>query len=537
MTNAAAAQGYDYIIVGAGSSGCVLANRLSANPETRVLLVESGPDDTSPLIAMPRGIGKLLDPRNPHVWAYDVSPGGNKPSEMWLKGRAVGGSSAVNGMVYIRGAPMDYDGWADAGCTGWGWDEIGRCFVALEDHELGEGPWRGVGGPIHVSVHPTRNGLCEAVLDAAQQIGVARVADVNDVDVVRDGGMGYQTRNIDNGKRVSSARGFLKEARKRPNLDVLPETDVLKVEIEDRVVTGVTVRNRQGTRFVAAREVILSAGAVHSPKLLQLSGIGPGAVLRAAGVPVIVDSPDVGRNLREHRYLQTVYRVTGGSMNLNYQGLGLAKSVLQYGLLAKGALTHGAHEVGGFVKTRPDLDHADAQIGVSLYSLNLTDKGVVPDKHHGLTILGYFTRPESQGEVRIQSADPDAQPFIDANHFSAEIDRITAVSLFRWLRALGEQSALKPWIVEEQFPGGMIKTDDDILQNAVALGGTAYHIAGTCRMGADEASVCDPQLRVRGVSGLRVCDTSIFPTLVSGNTNAPAMAVGLRAAEIILQTQ
>ena len=535
MTNAAT-DTYDYIIVGAGSSGCVLANRLSANPATRVLVVESGPDDTSPLIAMPRGIGKLLDPRNPHVWSYDVSPGGNKPSEMWLKGRAVGGSSAVNGMVYIRGAPMDYDGWAESGCTGWGWDEIGRCFVELEDHELGEAEWRGVGGPIHVSVHPSRNGLCEAVLTAAQEMGVDCVADVNDVDVVREGGLGYQTRNIDKGKRVSSAKGFLKEARKRLNLDLLVETDVLKVEIENLRVTGVTLRDKRGTRFVAAHEVILSAGAVHSPKLLQLSGIGPEAVLRAAGVPVLVDSPDVGRNLREHRYVQTVYRVKGDSMNLNYQGLGLLKSVLQYGLFAKGALTHGAHEVGGFVKTRPDLNHADAQIGVSLYSLNLTDKGVVPDKHHGLTILGYFTRPESQGELRIQSADPDAKPFIDANHFSAEIDRITAVSLFNWLRALGQQPALKPWIVEEQFPGDLVKNDDDILQNAVALGGTAYHIAGTCRMGADDQSVCDPQLRVRGVTGLRVCDTSIFPTLVSGNTNAPAMAVGLRAAEIILQT-
>ena len=528
---------YDFIIVGAGSSGCVLAERLSANPETRVLLVESGPDDTSPLIAMPRGIGKLLHPANPHTWAYDVSPGGNKPSELWLKGRAVGGSSAINGMVYIRGAPMDYDGWAAAGCTGWGWDEIGRCFVELEDHELGAAEWRGVGGPIHVSVHPDRNGLCEAVLAAAQQMGVARVPDVNDVDVVREGGLGYQTRNIDKGKRVSSAKGFLSAARSRANLDVLVETDVLKVEIEDHRVTGVTLRNKRGTRFVGAGEVILSAGAVQSPKLLQLSGIGPEAVLRAAGVPVIVDSPDVGRNLREHRYLQTVYRVTGDSMNLNYQGLGLLKSVLQYGLLAKGALTHGAHEVGGFVKTRPGLDHADAQIGVSLYSLNVTDKGVVPDKHHGLTILGYFTRPESQGEVRIQSSDPDALPFIDANHFSAEIDRITAVSLFRWLRELGQQPALRPWLIEEQFPGDMIKTDDDILQNATALGGTSYHIAGTCRMGADDQSVCDPQLRVRGVSGLRVVDTSIFPTLVSGNTNAPAMAVGLRAAEIILQNR
>lgn len=528
------ADAYDFIIVGAGSSGCVLANRLSADPATRVLLVESGPDDTSGLIAMPRGIGRILNPGNPHVWDYEVSPGGNRPAEVWLKGKAIGGSSSINGMVYIRGAPRDYDGWEELGCTGWGWDEMGRCFVALEDHELGPARWRGVGGPIPVSIHPTRNGLCEAILSAGEQMGVARVTDVNDVDVVRDGGLGYQTRNIRNGRRISAARAFLKPVRSRRNLDVLVGTDVLKVELDGWRVTGVTVRDEAGTRFIAGREVILSAGAIQSPKLLQLSGIGPGTVLKAAGIPVIVDSPDVGRNLREHRYLQTVYRVTGGSMNQNYRGIGLVKSVLQYGLFGKGALTHGAHEVGGFVKTRPGLDHADAQIGVSLYSLGYSEKGVMPDPHPGLTILGYFTRPESQGEIRVQSPDPDTRPFIDANHFSAEIDRITAVSLFRWLRTLGKQPALKPWIVEEQAPGPSIASDDDILQNAVSLGGTSFHVAGTARMGADAQSVCDPQLRVRGIEGLRVCDTSIMPTLVSGNTNAPAMAVALRASELIL---
>ncbi|MDB5686989.1 MAG: oxidoreductase [Rhizorhabdus sp.] len=526
---------YDYIIVGAGSSGCVLANRLSADPSKQVLLVESGPDDTSPLVHMPRGIGKLLNPGNPHVWDYQVSPGGNKPPEVWLKGRAIGGSSSINGMVYIRGAPMDYDGWEALGCTGWGWDEIGRCFVALEDHELGPDEWRGTGGPLHVTVHPSGNPLCEAILTAGTELGVDRVADVNDVDVVREGGLGYQTKNVWKGKRFSAAKAFLAPVRNRPNLEILPETDVLKVEIVDRKATGVTLRNKAGTRFVGAREVILSAGAIQSPKLLQLSGIGPAAILQACGVPVIVDSPDVGRNLREHRYLQTVYRVTGSSMNQGYAGLCLLKSLFQYGLFSQGALTHAAHEVGGFVKTRPGLDHADAQIGVSLYSLGYGEQGVTVDPYPGLTILGYFTRPESQGEIRIESADPDAKPFIDANHFSAEIDRISAVSLFRWLRALGQQPALKPWIVEEQSPGPKIQTDDDILQNAVSLGGTSFHIAGTCRMGADPQSVLDPQLRVRGIEGLRVVDTSIMPTLVSGNTNAPAMAVALRAAEFILQ--
>jgi choline dehydrogenase-like flavoprotein len=527
---------YDYIIVGAGSSGCVLANRLSEDPQTTVLLVESGPDDKSPLIRMPRGIGKLLAPGNPHVWDYQVSPGGNHPPELWLKGRAVGGSSSINGMVYVRGAPLDYDHWASLGCAGWGWDEMGRRFVELEDHPLGAGEWRGTGGALKITMHPSGNPLCEAVLDAAGEIGVPRSDDMNDVDTVRDGGLGYQPTTTYHGKRFSAARAFLTPVRSRPNMDVLPNTDVLRVEIADHVATGVAIRNKVGERSVRAdREVILSAGAIHSPKLLQLSGFGPAELLRAHGIPVVADLPGVGRNLREHRYLSTQYRVKEGSLNGSFQGLGLVRSVLAYLLASKGPLTHSAHEVGGFVKTRAGLDHADAQIGMGLYSVSTGPKGVAIDPFPGLTILGYFTRPESQGELRIQSPDPSVAPFIDANHFSAEIDRISAVSLFRFLRRLGQAPALAKWIVEEKLPGPGIETDEDILANAIGLGGTAFHICGTARMGADSdpEAVLDPQLRVRGVQGLRVVDTSIMPTIVSGNTNAPAMAIGLRAADFI----
>jgi choline dehydrogenase-like flavoprotein len=311
---------------------------------------------------------------------------------------------------------------------------------------------------------------------------------------------------------------------------------VLRVEIADHVATGVAIRNKVGERSVRAdREVILSAGAIHSPKLLQLSGFGPAELLRAHGIPVVADLPGVGRNLREHRYLSTQYRVKEGSLNGSFQGLGLVRSVLAYLLASKGPLTHSAHEVGGFVKTRAGLDHADAQIGMGLYSVSTGPKGVAIDPFPGLTILGYFTRPESQGELRIQSPDPSVAPFIDANHFSAEIDRISAVSLFRFLRRLGQAPALAKWIVEEKLPGPGIETDEDILANAIGLGGTAFHICGTARMGADSdpEAVLDPQLRVRGVQGLRVVDTSIMPTIVSGNTNAPAMAIGLRAADFI----
>lgn len=528
---------YDYIIVGAGSSGCVLAEGLSAHPAHRVLLVESGPDDTSPMIRMPRGIGKLLVPGNAHVWDYQVSPGGNAAPEVWLKGRAVGGSSAVNGMVYVRGAPADYDNWAALGCEGWGWDVIGRCFVALEDHVLGAAEWRGVGGPIPVTIGHDAGPLTEAVLAAAEQMGTPRVEDVNTPEAVKDGGVGLQTRNIKNGKRVSAAEAFLKPARKRPNLEVLPLTKALRIEIEDGRATGLTIRDEKGVRMVRGREIIISAGAVESPKLLQLSGVGPVEVLEAAGVPVKVASPNVGRNLREHRYLQTVYQVVGGSLNHAFGGLGLLKSLFEYAVWSKGALTHSAHEAGGFFKSTPDLDHADVQLGVSLYSLTATEKGVAPDAHPGLTILGYFTRPESQGELHIVSADPDERPVINANHFSAEIDRKKAVALFRWLRELGKKPALAPWIVKEQAPGPSIESDEDILMNAVALGGTSFHISGTCRMGADPESVLDPQLRVRGVENLRVADTSIMPTLVSGNTNAPAMVIGMRAVQLILDAR
>ena len=526
---------YDYIIVGAGSSGCVLANRLSADPAVSVLLVESGPDDTSPLIRMPRGIGKLLAPGNPHVWSYSVSPGGNAPPETWLKGRTVGGSSSINGMVYVRGAPRDYDGWEALGCTGWGWQEMEKRFVAMEDHALGPAASRGVGGPLRISMHPSGAKLCEAVLGAAARIGAPRCADMNDVETVAAGGMGYQPVTTFRGKRFSAARAFLAPVRGRKNLDVLTETDVLNIVFADRQATGVRLRNKTGLHTVqATREVILSAGAIQTPKLLQLSGIGPGALLRGFGIDVVAASENVGRNLREHRYLLTQYQVKGGSLNNMLGGFGLVRSAIDYLLRSKGALTHAAHEVGGFVKTRPGLDHADAQIGVGLYSMHASEKGVAIEKAPGLTILGYFTNPESQGEIRIQSPDPDHAPAINANHFSAEIDRISAISLFRWLRRLGQQKPLADWIVQETAPGPSIETDDDILTNAVSLGGTSFHVSGTARMGSDAESVLDPQLRVRGVSGLRVVDTSIMPTLVSGNTNAPAMAIGLRAADLIL---
>jgi len=528
---------YDYIIVGAGSSGCVLANRLSRDPGNAVLLIEAGPNDTSPLIAMPRGIGKLLAPGNAHVWDYEVAPGGNAPAETWLKGRAVGGSSSVNGMVYVRGAPADYDGWEAAGCAGWGWSTMGRHFKALEDHALGEGPERGVGGPLKVGVHPSGDPLCEAFLEAARQAGTQRVDDMNDRPAVTEGGMGYQPVTTHRGKRFSAARAFLDPVRDRPNLDVLPATEVERIVFEGQRAVAVRLRTAQGSREIGARrEIVVSAGAIQSPKLLQLSGIGPRARLEALGIPVVVDAPDVGGNLREHRYLSFTYKVRGNSLNRKLSGFGLVASVLRYLFGSSGPLTHAAHEVGGFVKTEPHLASPDAQVGMGLYSFHTDAKGAVAlDPHPGMTVIAYYLRPDSQGRVDIVSADPATPPRVEANHFATENDRRHFVSLFRWLRGLGQQPALRDWIVQETGKTRDLETDADILANALALGGTSFHVCGTCRMGTDEHAVLDPQLRVRGVQGLRVVDTSIMPTLVSGNTNAPAMAIALNAAEMMLR--
>lgn len=518
---------WDYVIVGAGSSGSVLADRLSASGRDRVLVLESGPVDSDPLIHMPRGFGRTL--MKPGLtWTYVAKKtGGYNEPEYWVRGRVLGGSSSVNGMVYVRGQPSDYDDW---NCDGWRWNDLKRAFLAIEDHELGASDMRGAGGPLKVTLHPHRAPILEAMIDTAGALGVPRAEDLNAIDAP---GFGYQPRTIWRGRRFSAARAFLKPAMKRPNLAVRTDATVLRVLFDGLRAIGVRVRTPAGEEDILAHEVILSAGALNTPKLLQLSGIGAAQHLRTAGVAPLVDARDVGENMREHRLLAAQFRLRAGSENHLFRGLGLARSAVQWALLGRGPLASAAFEVGGFLRTEPGTGRPDAQLGMGPMSVDRSKPGFTMEREPGALCGGYVMRPESRGFIRITSPDPEAPALIDPNYLATDYDRRVSVALFRFIRALYRAPPLADYVVAETAPGTDIETDDEIIDAFHRKGGSGYHAAGTCRMGDDPHAVVDTKLRVRGVAGLRVVDISVMPSLVSGNTNAPAMAMAWRAAELI----
>jgi len=524
----------DFIIVGSGSAGAVLADRLSADGRHTVLLIEEGGGDNW-LSRMPKGFGKLIgDPQRAHFYQTTPKPGANVDPQIWLRGKMLGGSSAINGMVWNRGVAADYDRLEAQGNPGWGWKEMLPCLRALEDHQMGASDYRGTGGPIAVITNPNRNGLADAFIAAGNSLQLRTKEDQNGPDLE---GIGYAQWNIDqSGKRISSARVLLDKAKDRANLAIHTGTRIHRVLIENGKAVGVTgVANGHDVNLYAGREVILAAGALVSPKILQHSGIGDCALLQSLGIATLHHSPNVGRRMREHQVLALNFRLRDWkfSDNREYGGARLIGNMLNYMVRGKGPMARGAAEAIAFVKAHPKSTRADTQIMFNPYSLGDTSKGVAFEDEPGMQCYSYILRPQSEGHALITSADPSAPLDLNPAFFEADIDRETAIEGTRAIRRIMEQDALKPHVVGETEKTSWAQSEEDIMELYRTLGSCGLHAVGTAAMGPDATDVLDNHCRVRGVEGLRVIDCSIFREMPAGNTNAPVMAAAWRLSEII----
>ncbi|MFE2757928.1 GMC family oxidoreductase [Actinosynnema sp. NPDC059335] len=509
---------YDYVIVGAGSAGCVLASRLTEDPEVTVCLIEAGTMDTDEVIRVPAHGGRLL--RTRLDWDYDSheEPELNGRRLFLPRGRVVGGSSALNGMIYVRGNPSDYDGWRQ---SGWDFEDLLPYFLRAEDNERGAGPWHGVGGPLRVSDSRSNNPSSQAFVDAAVEAGLGRNDDFN---ADRQDGFGFYQLTQRDGERWSSANAYLHPALDRPNLTVLTNVQAHRITFAGDRATGVVgMRLDEQVAVRAEREVVLSAGAYNSPQLLLLSGVGPAAELAGLGIPVVLDQPEVGRNLQDHPSVNLVY---GHSQPVSLFTAGDPRHVREYAEHRRGPLSSNVPEAGGFVRTRPGLSAPDAQFHV--LPVMLVDNGMSPPTGHGVSFGPCLLDTGSRGSVTLLSGDPTAKPRIRHDYYRDPADLDAMVAAVRIGLDIARQEALAPY-TERALQTPASDGDDDVRAFVRRYTQTLFHPAGTCAMG----SVVDADLRVRGIEGLRVVDASVMPTLVRGNTNAPVMAVAERAADLI----
>lgn len=526
---------FDYIIVGAGSAGCVLAARLSEDPTVRVLLIEAGRDDRHLLVDMPAGWGKIIrDSR--FCWLYDSTAQAQIDQRHLAlpRGKVLGGCSAVNGMVYIRGQQADYDHWASL-APGWSWREVLPYFLRAENNaRIHHSAFHGNAGPLYVGDQVERNPVSLAMLDACAAAGIPKNDDFNGAE---QEGAGLFQVHILNGQRVSSAHAYLKPALKRPNLSVRTHARLTRILFENHTATGIEYHLKgELSRSRARREVLLAAGAFNSPQLLMLSGIGPGAHLQEHGIPVIVDRAQVGSNLQDHLCVPMGWRLKAGAPSYNQQLLGLKMlgSLWRYLRHKRGPMTMPAADVGIFCKSHPTLSRPDIQFHALPITGDVEQQNMKPERLPGFTMAPCQLRPESRGTVRLASNNSLAAPVITPNYLSSDQDRQILLAGMRWARRIVCQQPLAALIEHEALPGMNAQSDTELLAYAARSASSVHHPVGTCRMGHDPAAVLDAELRVRGVNGLRVIDASVMPTITSGNTNAPTVMIAERAADLIL---
>ena len=524
---------FDYIVVGAGSAGCPVANRLSADPQNRVLMLEAGPRDRNPWIHIPIGYYRTMTSKL--SWGYHTAPEDSTDGRplLWPRGRVLGGSSSINGLLYLRGQRQDYDHWRQLGNEGWSYEDVLPFFRKAENQERGADEFHGVGGPLSVSDIRDEREICSAFIDAADEAGIPRNDDFNGAD--QEGAGHFQTTTA-NGRRCSAAVAYLKPVRKRPNLRIETDAQVLKIRFDGKRATGVEYRQNGRDHHVdVAGEIVLAGGAVNSPQLMQLSGVGPADHLRDLGIDVVLDSPGVGRDLQDHYQARMIYELNR-PLSVNDDVNRLWRKIwtgMRYALFRQGPMTFGAGHVGVFMKVLPESATPDAQIHFIPFSAVKLGGKLHP--FSGITASVCQLRPESRGEVMIDSADPLAHPRISPNYLATDYDRRIMVEGLKKLRTITRAPAFARHVKEEREPSDAVTTDDGLLDFVRKTGTTIFHPTSTCRMGNDPMAVVDDRLRVRGIDGLRIADCSIMPTVVSGNTNAPAIMIGEKCAAMMLE--